>query len=249
MVIQLMITNDPPNKLNKTTTEVENVEISLKDDTNIMRPVIRLSPGYFSKNFNYAYIPAFGRYYFINGKGVNIGKLVEYTLDIDVLMSWKTAINSSRVIASRSTNNGNKLLPDRIPVLAKRNVIYKALKGGAHDIGAFGSEFTSANGYHYLLTVLNGAHETAGASTLTLVSVSGATVELTWTAITGVDTYWLYRKAPGALDFEIIERNPVITSYTDTVTAAGEYLYKIRGVIDGQPGEDSNIVTANVEEV
>lgn len=247
MDIQLLQTTDPPNKLNKTVTEVATITVTLKDNTNFITPVIRLSPSYINTAFNYVYISAFNRYYYLNEKGVLIGKLIEYTLRVDVLMSWRTAINNSTVIAARSSNNGNKLLPDNIPVLAKRNVIYKALKGGAHDIGAFGSEFCNAAGAHYLLTVLNGQHEEAGATTLEVVEINGYTVRLAWDTIPDVEAYWIYRKAPGALDFEIIERAPTGTYYTDTVTTTGEYQYKVCGVIGGVPGADSNIVTANVE--
>ncbi len=249
MDIQLLKTADTPNKLNKTFTEVATITVILKDDTDIINPVIRLSPSYMSTDFNYVYIPDFGRYYFMNGKGVLIGKLVEYTLSIDVLMSWRDSIKASTVIASRSTNKGNKLLPDNIPVLAKRNVIYKAFQGGAHSTGAFGSEFCTAAGSHYLLTVLNGAHEEAGATTLEVVEINGANVRLAWDIIQGAESYWIYRKAPGALDFEIIEKSPAGTYYTDTVTATGEYQYKVCGVIGGVPGADSNIVSAEVTEV
>lgn len=249
MDIKLLKTADPPHKLNKAFTEIATITATLKDDTNIMRPVILLSPSYFSTACNYCYIPDFKRYYYINGKGITVGKLVQFMLEIDVLMSWQESIKNSTVVASRSTNKGNKLLPDNIPVLANRNVIYKAFSGGAHDIGAFGSEFCTAEQPHYLLTVLNGEHESAGATTLELIEVNGANVRIAWDEISGVSTYWIYRKAPGALDFEVIEENPGGTFYTDTVSATGTYLYKVAGVIDGSPGADSNIISAEVVEV
>lgn len=249
MDIKLLKTADPPHKLNKTFTEIATITATLKDDTNIMRPIIMLSPSYFSTACNYCYIPDFKRYYYINGKGIAVGKLILLTLEIDVLMSWQESIKASNVIASRSTNKGNKLLPDSIPVLANRNVIYKAFSGGAHDNGAFGSEFCTAEQPHFLLTVLNGEYETAGVTTLELIEVNGANVRIAWDEIPDVATYWIYRKAPGALDFEVIEENPGGTYYTDTVSETGTYQYKVAGVIDGNPGADSNIISAEVAEV
>lgn len=236
-----------PRTLNKSLTELSTHDIKLLKPTNILHPQLDLSTQ-IPPSANYCYIEALGRYYYINEPVIIPGKINSSTLDVDPLMSFKAIINSSDVIANRSTNKANKLLPDTLPVLAKRNVIYKALKGGAHDIGAFGSEYCNAAGAHYLLTVLNGQHEEAGATTLEVVEINGANVRLAWDTIPDVETYWIYRKAPGALDFEIIERAPTGTYYTDTVTATGEYQYKVCGVIGGVPGADSNIVTANVEE-
>ena len=76
MDIQLLQTIDPPNKLNKTVIEVATITVTLKDNTDFITPVIRLSPSYISTAFNYVYIPDFNRYYYLNGKGVLIGKLV-----------------------------------------------------------------------------------------------------------------------------------------------------------------------------
>ena len=112
-----------------------------------------LSSTYLPPAANYAYIANFGRYYFIEGQRILPGNQIELSLKVDVLMSWKTVINDSNVIAIRSTNRGHKMIPDNIPIQAKRNVIYKQFTGGN---SSFGSDKISADTRCYLLTVMNG---------------------------------------------------------------------------------------------
>ena len=102
---------------------------------------------------NYKDFYTFYRYYFIENQRILPGNQLELTLKVDVLMSWKSIINNSNVIAIRSTNRGHKMIPDNIPIQAKRNVIYKQFIGGN---SSFGSDKISADTRCYLLTVMNG---------------------------------------------------------------------------------------------
>lgn len=246
MEIQLLQTQDPPNKLNKTVSEVTTITVTLKDNTDYITPVIRLSPSYIETAFNYVYIPAFGRYYFLNGKGVLTGKLVEYTLRVDVLMSWKSTINDSIIIASRSTNNGNKLLPDNIPVLAKRNVLYKRLSGGITATGKFGSDVVNSASPSILLTVINGRGEAPGGSiTLNNPVVSSNQVSLTWTKVEEAEKYYVYRKGENDSDYKVIGM-PAVQLFDDLITETGTYMYYVRAFSNFALGEPSNTVSATV---
>lgn len=153
MDIILYTNSSDPRKLNKTLTELTTISVRLKDDTNIMHPVIELDSAYLPPSANYCYIEKFKRYYFINQQGIAVGRDLMLTLEIDVLMSWKSQINDSNVVAVRSTNRGHKMLPDNIPIQAKRNIIYKQFSGGN---SAFGSDKVTAETRCFLLTVLNG---------------------------------------------------------------------------------------------
>lgn len=246
MDIQLLQTTDPPNKLNKTVTEVARITVTLKDNTDFITPVIRLSPAYINTAFNYVYIPDFNRYYYLNGKGVLIGKLVEYALRVDVLMSWKAAIKDSTVIASRSTNNGNKLLPDNIPVLAKRNVLYKRLTGGITATGKFGSDVVDSASPSILLTVINGRGEAPGGSiTLNTPVVNDNLVSLTWTKAEGAEKYYVYRKGENEADYKVIAM-PAVQLYDDPIETSGTYMYYVRAFSNFALGEPSNTVSATV---
>lgn len=246
MDIQLLQTIDPPNKLNKTVIEVATITVTLKDNTDFITPVIRLSPSYISTAFNYAYIPDFNRYYYLNGKGVLIGKLVEYTLRVDVLMSWKAAIKDSTVIASRSTNNGNKLLPDSIPLLAKRNVLYKRLTGGITATGKFGSDVIDSTSPSILLTVISGRGEAPGGSiTLNTPVVNDNLVSLTWTKVEGAEKYYVYRRGENESDYKVIAM-PAVQLYDELIEVSGTYMYYVRAFNDFALGEPSNTVSATV---
>ena len=246
MEIHLLQTSDPPNKLNKAVTEVATIAVTLKDNTDFITPVIRLSQTYIDTNFNYVYIPAFERYYFLNGEGILIGKLVEYTLRVDVLMSWKAAIKDSTVIASRSTNNGNKLLPDSIPVLAKRNVLYKRLTGGITAAGKFGSDVVDGSSPSILLTVINGRGESPiGSITLNEPVVSSNQVSLSWTKIEGAEKYYVYRKEATEGEYKVIGM-PAVQLFDDLITESGTYMYYVRAYSNFALGEQSNTVSATV---
>ena len=150
----VLYTNKSDNRtLNKSLVALSTVEINLKNEGELLNPVIILSSTYLPPAANYAYIANFGRYYFIEGQRILPGNQIELSLKVDVLMSWKSVINDSNVIAIRSTNRGHKMIPDNIPIQAKRNVIYKQFTGGN---SSFGSDKISAETRCYLLTVLNG---------------------------------------------------------------------------------------------
>ena len=96
------------NAINKTLTQLASLTGDLRSECDILKPVIiieidgsDLTQTEILKSANYAYIQDFGRYYFITGiKG--IGKnLVEISLAVDVLYSWKNEILAQSCIIAR----------------------------------------------------------------------------------------------------------------------------------------------------
>ena len=155
MDIILYNTKDDNRKLNKTLTEIKLITVRLKDDTDIMHPVIELDGANLPPTANYCYIAAFGRYYYINQQDIKIGRDLVLTLSVDVLMSWKSQILNSTVIAERTSNKYNKYIPDKIPMLSRQNNIFKAFTPyqGAY---AFNSGTITAETPCILLTVIKG---------------------------------------------------------------------------------------------
>ena len=153
--MQLILYNNisDKRKLNKTITQLSTVEIKLKDENEIVNPTVILSAAYLPPSANYAYIAKLKRYYYINGQRILPGNQLELNMSVDVLMSFKDVINNSVVVARRSGNNYNKMLPDMIPLQANRNVLYRKFAGGS--VG-FGSDKISASSKCYCLSVLNG---------------------------------------------------------------------------------------------
>ena len=158
MNIILYNTKDDNRKLNKTLTEIKSITVRLKDDTDIMHPVIELDGANLPPTANYCYIAVFGRYYYINQQDIKIGRDLVLTLSVDVLMSWKSLILNSTVIAERTSNKYNKYIPDKIPMLSRQNNIFKAFTPyqGAY---AFDSGTITAETPCILLTVIKGVQQ------------------------------------------------------------------------------------------
>lgn len=112
MEIQFGVTHDNRKKLYKTFTVIKTLNGHLKEETDMVNPVIRVTTDVLN-SCNYAYIPEFGRYYFIDSPAVSVRtNLYDVTLKCDVLMSFEQEIINVPIIAERSTNIFNGYLPD-----------------------------------------------------------------------------------------------------------------------------------------
>ena len=108
MTITLCVNNSEKNKLGKSLSNLNVFSGSLKGETSVTNPVIIMeleNP----TGFNYAYIPEFGRYYFIDDMvSVRTG-LWKISMKVDVLESFKNNIRGIPVILSDSTETGKEL--------------------------------------------------------------------------------------------------------------------------------------------
>ena len=90
--------------------------------------------------WNYAYIPAFSRYYFVT-EWTNAGPLWEASLSVDALASWKTEIGALSLYVFRSSYSYNLRLTDTLypqmitPRRLKINLPKVWTIGGANDPG------------------------------------------------------------------------------------------------------------------
>lgn len=102
MKLETYITNDTNNTINKNLTDLDEYDVTLKNPENVINPVIVLNHrDKFTKN--YAYIPAFSRYYFIRDVTRINRDLVQIHLEVDVLETYKDDILNSEGIISRNT--------------------------------------------------------------------------------------------------------------------------------------------------
>lgn len=97
-------------------------QCKLKSPCSVLKPVleIKISPANQSSwvAANYAYIPDFSRYYFITSTVLN-GNIVELSLVVDHLASWKSAITGSTQYVLRSSSSYNGTIKDsRYPIKA-----------------------------------------------------------------------------------------------------------------------------------
>ena len=89
--ITLGYTNDPVNRIDKTMTNTTVISGTLKHESDIRNPVIKIN--HEDKTFNYVYIPGFNRYYYVDEiRSIRTG-LLEVSLRTDVLMTFAPQIN------------------------------------------------------------------------------------------------------------------------------------------------------------
>lgn len=122
MNIKLYQTSAPNNQLTKSLTEVLDLTGTLRDECDVINPVIKIEcPN--PTQYNYAYIPEFNRYYFITDITSIRKDLWEINLAVDVLMSFNLAIKSQAIISKRSSAHRTQYeFDDKITTFAPKRV-------------------------------------------------------------------------------------------------------------------------------
>ena len=110
--IDLFIVSDENHRVNKKLNEKQTITGSLRNETDVVHPVI-LIEGLFWK-YNYCYIAAWDRYYYIRDKRSIRNNLVELNLEVDVLMSHREQLLKVNAIIDKqeSISNANMYIDD-----------------------------------------------------------------------------------------------------------------------------------------
>lgn len=90
----------------------QTIEGKLLYDQNILRPTFLLSGNYAA--YNYAYIPAFERFYYITEQVIRTGDLTEIHFQCDPLQSFKTQILNNYAILERQETKNNAYFSDNM---------------------------------------------------------------------------------------------------------------------------------------
>ena len=106
MIIKLFNTTDSNNTIGKTLTDEQSFDITFKDTFDIINPIVLLKSNVPIIK-NYAYIPEFGRYYFITSIQIQPNNIYKLYLECDVLESFKNDILASRGLVTRA-GEGNQ---------------------------------------------------------------------------------------------------------------------------------------------
>lgn len=138
MTITLLINNEPNNKINKSPTNAINYIGNLRNETDIINPVIVVNTDSGLPKYNYMYIPEFNRYYFIDSIKIIRTGIIEIYGKIDVLKSYANEIMAQNVIISRSTDNGTYYLNNPyIQGLCKETTNILNFPNGLNESGEF----------------------------------------------------------------------------------------------------------------
>lgn len=109
MVIDLYINSSENNRVNKVLSGKFELTGTLRGETNVINPEILIEHTN-PTGYNYAYIPEFNRYYFINEFTSVRNGLWRVRLAVDVLETYKTQIKQMPAIIDKQQNKGNSNL-------------------------------------------------------------------------------------------------------------------------------------------
>lgn len=129
----------------KQVTPTREYECLLKEPTNIIRPRVTLKDDNNPTNFNYAYIPEFGRYYYVvNWISLN-AHMWELQLEVDVLCTYREHILSTNAFVQYAQSQYNSMLPDsRLPISDRcENIYYEHVFPPYNEAGSFIVNFAS----------------------------------------------------------------------------------------------------------
>lgn len=112
MEIQLYKNNSSDIETDKSLTHVITISGTLKDECSIVYPEIIVAGNSKIITANYAYIPEYNRYYFIENITIVKNGLYRLSLHTDVLMSFKKYIRGMYAIVARSSDNSNMYIID-----------------------------------------------------------------------------------------------------------------------------------------
>lgn len=141
MEITLYTNESEKNKLEKTLDHSILLEGTLRDESSIINPIILISSEKedIPYMYNYAYVPAFGRYYFITDiESVRTG-IWRVSMHVDVLMSYKEQIKNLNVIINNSEQTGanNYLSGEQWITNVKNTTNIVNFPNGLNDNGEF----------------------------------------------------------------------------------------------------------------
>lgn len=113
MELQLMYNLSDARCINKRLVDSQTFTGQLRDEVSIMNPIVRIDVESIPR-FNYAYIPELERYYMIDDITVYREGVVDVTMSVDVLMSFKRDILSSIAVVDKQSmiQNGDEYIDD-----------------------------------------------------------------------------------------------------------------------------------------
>lgn len=130
--ILLQTNNSERNRVTKDLSTIATVTGTLKEETSIIDPVIKIECALADvTSCNYLTIASFGRSYFVNNiRSIREG-LVEFTCHVDVLSSFADEIKANKAIIRRQENDWNLYLNDgTFKVYQNPEVLTKAFPSG-----------------------------------------------------------------------------------------------------------------------
>lgn len=127
---------------------------TLKDSTSLLSPVLLFALSGNPTSYNYAYIPDFGRYYYINDWKAIAG-MWEASCKVDVLASWKDSIGASTQYVLRAeAESDDNILDSMYPTAGGskqiKNAEARGYDGLSYIVGVYGDSGANIGGLTYI---------------------------------------------------------------------------------------------------
>lgn len=137
--ISLFKTASENNRVVKVLTDEKQLSGELRNQTSVLNPSIRIESADNISTYNYAYIPEFGRYYYITDIVSVRTSCWVVSLRCDVLMSYKDEIQGLNVILNNTQETGrsNYLASPNWVNLVKTKTDIKVFPSGLSEQGEF----------------------------------------------------------------------------------------------------------------
>lgn len=132
--------NCPPNTIGKGAALVETLTGTFRDTVSVTDPVFVIERSS-AIGFNYVYIEAFNRFYYVTGVSADLHGIVTVSCTVDPLETYANNISNMNAIIRRQENAYNLYLDDGI---------FKAYQNTKHKLIAFPNSFTN---YSYVLAL------------------------------------------------------------------------------------------------
>lgn len=124
MDIQFYTCADPPNKLEKNPTATVTLQGEFNANVDIVEPTIKVS-GKYDFASNYVRIPAFNRWYFVEGVELVNNKQYIVSLSVDPLQSFKEYLTPDNV---KCYDGYTRIDGDTEP-FTEQHIIFTAIEG------------------------------------------------------------------------------------------------------------------------
>lgn len=139
MEVQFFYNYSDDRKINKFLQEGETFIGELREQIDVMRPIIRFDKEDVLR-YNYAYVPELQRYYIVTDRTAFRDGLWDISFEVDVLMSFRGDIGKLQVIVDKQSmpENGDEYIDDGS--LVSDNVTFQTIykfQNGFNDYGEY----------------------------------------------------------------------------------------------------------------
>lgn len=112
MELQFSYTNSENNAITKQLYNTVSLTGTLRSESSVIRPVVMVEANSI-RNYNYAYIPQFSRYYYITEITNYRNNLWIVNFSVDVLMSFRNSIlNTQCILLETESAGADPYIPD-----------------------------------------------------------------------------------------------------------------------------------------